>query len=60
MSSPSTPTSPAPLEEGAIVMTPSGRIATVLAVFYDRGEAHVRWDDGETASFRIHHLKVNA
>ncbi len=37
--------------------TPSGAIAEVLALYHEQAEALVRWPNGETARFRVHHLR---
>lgn len=56
-SQPPSQTLPAPprLEPGETVRTPSGRFATVIAVY--PGETLIEWEDGETARFRSHLLR---
>ena len=47
-------------ERNDIVRTPTGRLAKVLIVDDDAGEALVQWADGETARLRLKHLEPPA
>lgn len=44
----------------SIVETPSGRLALVVEVDEEYGEATVEWPDGERANFTFAHLKPGA
>ena len=45
------------ISAGDQVWTPTGAVATVLAIYPDVGEALVQWSNGDRARFRTGHLK---
>lgn len=45
------------LEEGDLVRTPSGAVASIVRIFAYSREALVEWPDGERARFRFRWLK---
>jgi hypothetical protein len=45
------------LEPGDEVVTPSGAIAGVVAVYPDVGEVLVQWTSGDRARFKLTHLR---
>jgi preprotein translocase subunit YajC len=44
---------PPPLAPGDEVITPSGRLADIVNVYPETGEALVQWFDGERGRFKL-------